>query len=143
MLSCNCLNIIIESKTNDFQQVTSDSLNLTEEEKKDFFFKQDIRQVNKLNTINMEHSGLVMSRTIGNWISHQCLNCDVYTHAIHRERGATCVLVSAKLLETPTITTLRSSDLFSNIFNVLISSEKEKSGEKQQGGSTFITFIIY
>lgn len=35
MLSCNCLNVIIEAETKDF-----DLLNLTEDERKDIFFKQ-------------------------------------------------------------------------------------------------------
>lgn len=40
MLSCNCLNVIIESETNNFVKVTLDLLKLSEEESKDVFFKQ-------------------------------------------------------------------------------------------------------
>ncbi|KAK5650305.1 hypothetical protein RI129_001334 [Pyrocoelia pectoralis] len=130
MFSCNCLNIIIESETNDFQGANLDQLSLSEEEKQDIFFKQDIKQVDKLRRINKEHSGLVASRNVGNWIIHQCLNCDVQTHAIHRDRGAACVLISTKLLNSTVITTIRNSELYSNIFHILISPEKENNFEK-------------
>lgn len=40
MLACNCLNVIIDSEINDFQKVTLNSLKLTEDEGKDYFFKQ-------------------------------------------------------------------------------------------------------
>uniref|UniRef100_A0A1Y1K116 Uncharacterized protein n=1 Tax=Photinus pyralis TaxID=7054 RepID=A0A1Y1K116_PHOPY len=127
MFSCNCLNVIVESETNDFQHANLDHLNLSEEEKQDLFFKQDVRQVDKLRRINKEHSGLVASRNVGNWIVHQCLNCDVQTHAIHRDRGAACVLISTKLLNSALITTVRNSELYSNVFHILISPEKENN----------------
>lgn len=131
MFSCNCLNITVESETNYFQLINLDVLNLNEAEKQDIFFKQDIKQVEKLSRINKEHSGLVASRTIGNWIIYQCLNCDVHTHAIHRDRGAACVLISAKLLDAVQITSARNSDFYSNIFNILVSSNRENHIEKQ------------
>ncbi|KAF5298617.1 hypothetical protein FQR65_LT09713 [Abscondita terminalis] len=131
MFSCNCLNITVESETNDFQRINLDALNLNEAEKQDIFFKQDIKQVEKLSRINKEHSGLVASRTIGNWIIYQCLNCDVRTHAIHRDRGASCVLISAKLLDESLIKTARNNELYSNVFNILVSPEKENQLEKQ------------
>lgn len=130
MFSCNCLNVLVESETNDFQHANLDHLNLSEEEKQDTFFKQDVRQVDKLRRINKEHSGLVASRNVGNWIVHQCLNCDVQTHAIHRDRGAACVLISTKLLNSTLITTVRNSELYSNVFHILISPEKENNFDK-------------
>lgn len=40
MRSCNCLNIQIESEGDDFEKVIQETLNLTEFEIKDSFFKQ-------------------------------------------------------------------------------------------------------
>ncbi|KAF5287692.1 hypothetical protein FQA39_LY15792 [Lamprigera yunnana] len=130
MYSCNCLNVIIESEIHDFQHVNLDTLNLSDAEKQDIFFKQDVKQVGKLNRINKEHSGLVISRTIGNWIIYQCLNCDVHTHAIHRDRGAACVLISALLLGEQLIMAVRNNELFSNIFNILVIPMNENCMEQ-------------
>jgi hypothetical protein len=52
----------------------------------------------ELGRISKEQSCLVQVRNSENWIIHQCLNCSTNTHAIHREKGAACVLVSQSLL---------------------------------------------
>ncbi|KAJ8931758.1 hypothetical protein NQ314_015290 [Rhamnusium bicolor] len=97
MLACYCLNILIEA-ANDFQKVTAETLGLNDEEKSDKFFKQDIQKVEKLLNITKVHPCLVQTRHVGCWTITRCCNCDCYTHAVHREKGASCVLIYTKLL---------------------------------------------
>lgn len=52
----------------------------------------------ELGGISKEQSALVQVRNVENWIVHHCLNCSTNTHAIHREKGAACVLIAHSLL---------------------------------------------
>lgn len=51
-----------------------------------------------LNNISKEQAGLVVTRHVGPWIIHKCLNCSMDTHAIHKDRGASSVIVAADML---------------------------------------------
>lgn len=51
-----------------------------------------------LEKITKAHSELVSTRNIGSWLIHNCINCGVETHAIHKDRGAALVLVTSNLL---------------------------------------------
>lgn len=121
MLSCNCLNIIIEPEFNDFLKVSRDSLELTEFEKKDTFFNQEIRRAQKLNKFVKKISALVTTRFVGSrWIVYQCINCKVHTHAIYRDNGAAFVLVSGRLLNNDAIVEIKNSNQYSPIFDIRI-----------------------
>lgn len=118
MWACNCLNIVINTESNDFQKVNVNSLNLSDEERKHPFFQQvcgfssfyypiayrnfvivqEIQQISKLTNINKVISGLVHSSNVGLWTIFYCINCDLYSYAVHREKGASCVLINSNLL---------------------------------------------
>ncbi|KAJ8984871.1 hypothetical protein NQ317_002710 [Molorchus minor] len=119
MLACFCLNILIETG-NDFKKVTPESLNLTDEERKDSFFKQDIRQVGKLIDITKAHIGLVHTRNVGSWTVKKCTNCDCDTHAVNQEKGLAWVIINSKLMDDEAILGLKSSDLVSPVFNIVV-----------------------
>ncbi|EEZ97603.1 lobe protein [Tribolium castaneum] len=123
MLSCHCLNVIIETE-GDLQKVTPETLELSPEEVQDSFFKQDIQQVGKLININKSHSGLIETRNVGAWAIHCCINCDVHSHAVHREKGASCVLVNSKLFTEQTVNKLQNSEAFSKLFKILVNSDE-------------------
>jgi proline-rich AKT1 substrate 1 len=122
MLSCHCLNVIVETE-GDLQKVTAGTLGLSREELQDSFFEQDVQQVGKLVNINKSHSGLIQTRNVGSWVIHYCINCDVHSHAVHREKGASCVLVNSKLFTKETIDKLRSSNHFSKLYNIVVNSD--------------------
>ncbi|KAJ3641748.1 hypothetical protein Zmor_028227 [Zophobas morio] len=121
MLSCHCLNVIIETE-GDLQKVTAETLGLSGEEVQDGFFK-DVRQVEKLVNINKSHSGLIQTRNVGSWVIHCCINCDVHSHAVHRDKGASCVLVNSKLFSKEVIDKLRTSNSFSKLYKIVINSD--------------------
>ncbi|XP_021940972.1 uncharacterized protein LOC110840331 isoform X2 [Zootermopsis nevadensis] len=82
-----------------------------------------------LGRISKEQASLVQVRSVENWIIHHCLNCSTNTHAIHREKGAACVLVSQSLLTNPAdVAALKNSDRYSVVFRMLVSqSENDHS----------------
>ncbi|CAH0558666.1 unnamed protein product [Brassicogethes aeneus] len=129
MRSCNCLNIEIEAEGNVFDKVNEDCLNLNEDEKKESFFKQDIQKVKKLVNINKAISGLVQTKIVGSWLINRCVNCDVETHAVHREEGAACVLINSHLLEMDAVLKLKSSGLVSSIYNIVIYPNNIETGD--------------
>lgn len=120
MLACFCLNITIETAPNDFQKVTPESLGLSEEEKADQFFKQDIQKIGNLLSISKVHSCLVKKRNVGEWTISRCINCDCHTHAVHRQKGASMVVIYSKLLNAEAISSVKSSDIFSTIYNIVV-----------------------
>ncbi|KAK9679375.1 Proline-rich AKT1 substrate 1 [Popillia japonica] len=121
MLACTCLNIIIEPETNDLLKVARDTLDLTEFEKKDSFFNQDIQQTSKLNKFHKKIPALVTSRLVGSrWIIYQCINCNMNTHAIYRENGAAFILISSKLVDNDGVLEIKSGNQYSPIFDIKI-----------------------
>ncbi|GJQ74401.1 putative proline-rich AKT1 substrate 1 [Trypoxylus dichotomus] len=121
MLACSCLNIIIEPEVNDLSKVTADALELTEFEKKDCFFNQEIQRASKLNKVTKKIPALVTTRYIGSrWVIYQCINCNVNTHAVYRDHGAALILISNKLLNNTDIATIKSSSQYSPTFDIKI-----------------------
>ncbi|KAG5898599.1 hypothetical protein JTB14_020975 [Gonioctena quinquepunctata] len=119
MFSCFCLNIIIESATDDFEKVTPESLNLSGEEKNDSFFQQDIRQVKNLKNIKKVQASLVQARNIGHWTVNSCINCICEAYAVHREKGASCVVINSKLRDYESEQIKRKEDI-SKVFNIIV-----------------------
>ncbi|XP_017772591.1 PREDICTED: uncharacterized protein LOC108559757 [Nicrophorus vespilloides] len=124
MLACECLNVIIETESTDYAEVNADHLRLSEDEAKDIFFKQKILQIGKLTKINKAQACLIITRDIGSWLIHECINCNTCTHAVHREKGAGLVLVSSKLLAT-SVLDVRKSKHFSPVFNIVVRTNDE------------------
>jgi len=60
-------------------------------------FLQELGTVDLIR-ISKEQPSLVQTRNIGSWIVHCCLNCSMDSHAINREKGASFVLVSCKMV---------------------------------------------
>ncbi|KAK9879218.1 hypothetical protein WA026_004063 [Henosepilachna vigintioctopunctata] len=122
-ISCKCLNITIETEVTKFPIVRKELLDLTIEESEDIFFQNEIlRQLEKLDSINKSLPGLVETREVGSWIIHYCINCKVQTHAVHKEKGASCVLVNSNLLTSDAINKLRNSENFSKLYGIVIQS---------------------
>ncbi|PSN55384.1 hypothetical protein C0J52_01850 [Blattella germanica] len=118
LITCKCLNVAINTKSSNIQDIDISTLGLSATELSDNFFQEEICTVD-LGRISKEQSSLVQVRNVENWIIHQCLNCSTNTHAIHREKGAACVLISKSLL---------SSDRYSVVFRILVShSENDPS----------------
>ncbi|KRT78866.1 hypothetical protein AMK59_7986 [Oryctes borbonicus] len=121
MLSCSCLNITIEPETNDLSKVTADALELTEHEKKDSFFNQEIQRTSKLNKFIKKIAALVAIRYVeSRWVVYQCINCNVNTHAVYKGNGAAFVLISNKLSDNADIITIKRSNQYSPIFDIVI-----------------------
>ncbi|XP_069680400.1 uncharacterized protein PRAS40 [Periplaneta americana] len=120
LITCKCLNVSINTKSSNVQNIDITNLGLSAEELSDSFFQEDVCTV-ELGRISKEQSSLVQVRNVGNWIIHQCLNCTTNTHAIHREKGAACVLVSQALLTNPAdVAALKNSDRYSVVFRLLV-----------------------
>ncbi|CAG9859421.1 unnamed protein product [Phyllotreta striolata] len=123
MFSCPCLNILIEtaSSSSEFPRATPDLLNLSETERKDVFFRQDLLQISKLKNIVKTQPNLVHTRHTGNWMVHCCINCIKEIYALHKEKGASCVVVSTKLLDAKSIERIRAESIqLSKIFNIIV-----------------------
>lgn len=129
MFSCKCLNILIHTENNDIQKVELESLQLSETERSDLFFGQEIRRV-VLGNISKEQAGLVSTRNVGPWIIHTCLNCSLDTHAIHTDRGANFVIIATDLLNgSSNVASLRSLENYSPVFRILINVEVDDGTE--------------
>ncbi|XP_050306083.1 uncharacterized protein LOC126743153 [Anthonomus grandis grandis] len=118
MLSCNCLNITIEVEKN--ENVAKEIWELAGLDKGETSFSQDLWYVGRLLNLNKVHPGLVQCRRAGLWNVTTCLNCEVETHAVHKEKGASGVIVYAKLLNQEEINNIKSSDLISSIFHIIV-----------------------
>ncbi|ERL88574.1 uncharacterized protein LOC109537631 [Dendroctonus ponderosae] len=119
MFSCNCLNIVIEIEKHD-KTVKREDLLLDAQEQADEIFNSDSWYIAKLQNIKRAHPGLIASKQIDLWTISHCLNCDVETHAIHKEKGASCVFINAKLLNEMAINKFKTSGLVSTIFNIVV-----------------------
>nr|XP_023026356.1 uncharacterized protein LOC111514351 [Leptinotarsa decemlineata] len=123
MFSCFCLNILIEGTTED-TKVTLETLNLRDEEKNDTFFRQDIQQVKKLENITKIQASLVQARNVGQWTVNCCINCICEAYAVHKEKGASCVIINSKLMDHKSIDEARKSEDISKVFNIIVTSNK-------------------
>ncbi|PNF20984.1 hypothetical protein B7P43_G09496 [Cryptotermes secundus] len=131
LITCKCLNVSINTKNSDIQSVDVSNLGLSSTELSDSFFQEDIFTVD-LGRISKEQSSLVQVRNVENWIIHRCLNCSTNTHAIHREKGAACVLVSQSLLANPAdVSALKNSDRYSVVFRILLSDTENDVSSTQ------------
>ncbi|XP_074038738.1 proline-rich Akt substrate 40 kDa [Leptinotarsa decemlineata] len=125
MFSCFCLNILIEGTTED-TKVTLETLNLRDEEKNDTFFRQDIQQVKKLESITKIQASLVQARNVGQWTVNCCINCICEAYAVHKEKGASCVIINSKLMDHKSIDEARKSEDISKVFNIIVTSNNTK-----------------
>ncbi|KYM78135.1 hypothetical protein ALC53_11424 [Atta colombica] len=122
-VTCKCLNVSIKSRSTELQQV---NVELTDLERADAFFREDLASVSELEKITKEQPGLMEKRNVGSWIVHRCCNCSMYTHAVHREYGAALVLINNNILLSPEeINKLKSNPDYSPIFRVVINHSLE------------------
>ncbi|XP_066141459.1 uncharacterized protein PRAS40 [Euwallacea fornicatus] len=116
MQSCNCLNIVIEVEKGG-EIINKELLELSDDEN---IFDEGQWYIGKLSNIQKIHPGLITTKHVGLWTITKCLNCDMHTHAIHKKKGANYVLVYSKLLKREAINNIKSTDLVSSIFNVVV-----------------------
>ncbi|RZF33441.1 hypothetical protein LSTR_LSTR014448 [Laodelphax striatellus] len=113
---CKCLNVMIECQGSDFGEVDLSKLNLPSND----FFHEDLGTV-ELIGISKEQAVLVEISTLKNWVIHRCCNCDMFTHALNRDKGAASVLVNKELIsDQSVITSLKNSDSYSPIFHIVV-----------------------
>ncbi|XP_015186924.1 PREDICTED: uncharacterized protein LOC107071951 isoform X1 [Polistes dominula] len=119
--TCKCLNVSIKSKGNELKKLPIDVLELADHKVADAFFKEELATINDLEVITKEHQGLVEITNVGTWIIHRCLNCSIYTHALHKEYGAALVLINTNMITSPEeIERLRSHIDYSDVFRIII-----------------------
>lgn len=83
---------------------------------------QDLIQLGKLQNITKVHPYLVQTRNIGNWTINCCLNCFTEVYAVHKEKGASCVLACAKLKESELAEFIKNVEGVSKVFNIIINT---------------------
>lgn len=111
---------------------------MTDLERADAFFREDLASVPELETITKEQPGLVEIRNIGSWIIHRCYNCSIYTHAVHREHGAALVLVNSNIiLSSAEINKLKSNPDYSSVFRIVINHNLEDLDDYLQQPNKF------
>lgn len=122
-VACKCLNVSVRSRSADLQRF---NVELTDLERADAFFHENLACIPELETITKEQPGLVEIRNVGSWIIHRCNNCSMYTHAVHREFGAALVLVNSNIaLCSEEIDRLRSNPDYSPVFRIIINHSLE------------------
>ncbi|XP_026292878.1 uncharacterized protein LOC113217275 isoform X1 [Frankliniella occidentalis] len=123
MFCCKCLNVTIKTKSAEPPGVDVLSCELLDSN--DPFFKEDLVEAEVIG-IAKEQPCLVQVRNVVCWIIHRCINCGIDTHALHRERGAACVLINSNTLsDKSAIGALKSSSSFSPVFRVVVTSNLE------------------
>ena len=111
---------------------------MTDLERADAFFREDLASVSELETITKEQPGLVEIRNIGSWIIHRCYNCSIYTHAVHREYGAALVLINSNIVLSPEeINKLKSNPDYSPVFRIVINHSLEDLDDYLQQPNKF------
>lgn len=125
LITCKCLNVSIITNGTDISEVDITQLSLTPTELNEKFFKEDVGKV-EVERISKEQAALIQLRNVGSWVIHQCLNCSMNTHAIHREKGASCVLVSKGLMSDPNdISVAKNNEKYSAVFRVVVYDNEE------------------
>lgn len=122
-LTCKCLNVVIESRS----EVIEEGRNHLDDGTTNHpFFNEDVGSI-ELAGISKEQGVLVEVHNVGSWIVHRCLNCSTYTHALNTSNTAN-ILVNRKLITDPNeISALRNSEKFSPVFHIVINSSEEDS----------------
>ncbi|EZA50753.1 hypothetical protein DMN91_000797 [Ooceraea biroi] len=134
-VACKCLNISIRSRGAELQGV---NVELTDLERADAFFHEDLASIPELETITKEQPGLVEIRNVGSWIVHRCYNCSMYTHAVHREYGAALVLINSNIaLCSEEINRLKSNPDYSPVFRIIINHNLEDLDDYLQQSNKF------
>ncbi|XP_063989234.1 uncharacterized protein Pras40 [Diachasmimorpha longicaudata] len=117
-ITCKCLNVSIKTRLNQLGDFTQE---IRDFEKSHPFFQQNLATAVELEGISKEQSGLVESTNVGSWIVNRCLNCSIYTHAVHREHGAALVVINTDMvMSQEEIEKLKTSPTYSSIFRVVI-----------------------
>ncbi|XP_012539259.1 uncharacterized protein LOC118644154 [Monomorium pharaonis] len=134
-ITCKCLNVSIESRSTELQRT---NVELTDLERADAFFREDLASVPELKNITKEQPGLMEIRNVGSWIIHRCYNCSMYTHAVHREYGAALVLINNNILLSPEeINKLKSNPDYSPVFRIVINHSLEDLDDYLQQPNKF------
>ncbi|XP_024892781.1 uncharacterized protein LOC112468177 isoform X2 [Temnothorax curvispinosus] len=134
-ITCKCLNVSIKSRSADVQRI---NVELTDLERADAFFRENLASVPELETITKEQPGLMEIRNVGSWIIHRCYNCSMYTHAVHREYGAALVLINNNILLSPEeINKLKSNPDYSPVFRIVINHSLEDLDDYLQQPTKF------
>lgn len=120
------------------QRINVDNFELTDLERADAFFREDLASVPELETITKEQPGLVEIRNVGSWIIHRCYNCSMYTHAVHKEFGAALVLINSNIISSPDeINKLKSNPDYSPVFRIVINYSLEDLDDYLQQPNKF------
>ncbi|XP_071561024.1 uncharacterized protein [Temnothorax nylanderi] len=134
-ITCKCLNVSIKSRSAELQRI---NVELTDLERADAFFRENLASVPELETITKEQPGLMEIRNVGSWIIHRCYNCSMYTHAVHREYGAALVLINNNILLSPEeINKLKSNPDYSPVFRIVINHSLEDLDDYLQQPNKF------
>ncbi|KAL6428426.1 hypothetical protein ACFW04_008598 [Cataglyphis niger] len=137
-ITCKCLNVSIRSRSTELQRLNIDNVEMTDLERADAFFREDLASISELETITKEQPGLVEIRNIGSWIIHRCYNCSIYTHAVHREHGAALVLINSNIVLSPEeINKLKSNPDYSSVFRIVINHNLEDLDDYLQQPNKF------
>lgn len=125
----------IKSRSAELQRI---NVELTDLERTDAFFRENLASVPELETITKEQPGLMEIRNVGSWIIHRCNNCSMYTHAVHREYGAALVLINNNiLLSSEEINKLKSNPDYSPVFRIVINHSLEDLDDYLQQPNKF------
>ncbi|XP_011637217.1 uncharacterized protein LOC105427247 isoform X2 [Pogonomyrmex barbatus] len=137
-VTCKCLNVSIRSRSTELQRIDIANVELTDLERADVFFREDLASVSELETITKEQPGLMEIRNVGSWIVHRCYNCSMYTHAVHREYGAALVLINNNIvLSSEEINKLKSNPDYSPVFRIVINHSLEDLDDYLQQPNKF------
>lgn len=96
----------------------------------------------KLQNITKVHPYLVQTRNIGNWTINCCLNCCTEVYAVHREKGASCVLACAKLKENELVEFIKNVEGVSKVFNIIINLSDIKANVRILNLCKYLILII-
>lgn len=121
-LTCKCLNVSVKTRGDELKEFNGNIINdLANLDCFCDFFKEPLATANELEGINKEQCGLVMNKNIDLWCIHRCINCSMYTHAVHRNHGAGLVLINKNMITSnDEIEKLKSHPKYSKIFKIII-----------------------
>lgn len=84
----------------------------------------------KLQNITKVHPYLVQTRNIGKWTINCCFSCCSEIYAVHKEKGASCVLACAKLKESELAEFIKNVEGLSKVFNIVVNSSDIKNNAR-------------
>lgn len=88
---------------------------------------KDLIQLGKLKNITKVHPYLVQTRNVGKWTINCCFSCFSEVYAVHKEKGASCVLACAKLKESELAEFIKNVEGVSKVFNIVVNSSDIKN----------------